>query len=102
MRVNGREQTFPTQPEVNPMSTTTDNFADKAALNEYIQTLETSTQEAAVKEGIKMVTEVTINGQDVKCTVTPQANPNRRPYTLFYVQGKRKPRNAITTVLIPA
>ena len=84
------------------MSTTTDNFTDKAALNEYIQTLETSTQEAATKEGIKMVTEVTINGQDVKCTVTPQANPYRRPYTLIYVQGKRKPRNAITTVLIPA
>lgn len=83
------------------MSTTT-QITDTTALKEYIGKLEDDTHQAVIKEGIKMESVANINGQEVKVTVTPQANSNRRPYTLFYVAGKRKPRKAIVNVLIPS
>ena len=62
--------------------------------------IEEQTVNAALAEKQKMETSVTLNGKTVRCTATPQANPNRSPYTLFYVDEKRKARKAVTTLVL--
>ncbi len=85
-------------------SATTDpsvqSFATSDDLNSYLQTLEVSTTEAAAAAAQKMETTVTINGQPVRCTVTPPAKAGRKAYTTFYVGEKRKAKKTIPTLLL--
>jgi hypothetical protein len=90
-----RKSTAPADPSVQ-------NFSTKEELTAYLQTLENSTTEAANQSAQKMETSVTINGKPVRCTVTPPANPGRKPYRLFYVEEKRKALSTIPSVLLTA
>jgi hypothetical protein len=76
------------------------SFATAEEVNGYLQTLEESTTQAAAESAQKMETTVTINGQPVRCTVTPPVRAGRKPYTLFYVGEKRKAKKTIPTVIL--
>lgn len=68
-------------------------------VKEKLHQLAQTAANAAIEQNQKMVIEDNINGKNVRCTVTPQANPKRKPYTLVYVNGQRKAFNVAASVL---
>lgn len=75
---------------------------DVQEVTKQLNTLADSARNAAVQQQQKMEIEDVINGTPVRCTVTPQSNPNKNPYTLFYVGGMRKPKSVVVRMLVSA
>jgi hypothetical protein len=78
---------------------TNQRIKNQEKLMETINSLEENTLAAVVENATKMQTEIRVNGADVLCTVTP-AQKEGRFYKLFYVNGKRTPKTALSTVLL--
>lgn len=76
------------------------NIKTTDELKTQIESLKTQAIEAAATNGEKMEVSVTINGKSVRVTSTPQARSTHRPYTVVYVDDKRKSKETLASVLL--